>query len=361
MTLANNVPFPFMQRLKPNYPFNNLKGKLCSGVGLDSSRVTDKENSLHLMLVGFVSIYLVQICFYSFKTKRFFNKMCKKGSGACFNKSFRYNLATAKVWWCDFRRNFLNYDDTRFMLLVFIFSTLISRWVMYKGFIHTDWFSGPQQFAAQQILYFLLDLYIMMYCPFKWIRNSTKNNWAGWAKIKPGKQKKFFYVHKPDPREELKKMGYFKKSGKNSNSSEEKLEPNMFDEENDQMYGQHFEMERGVQMKIQNFKKLLVPPVIQILLTPPNSPSSKVLQCSPFKDPSSVYRPYPDHSHQTLPYTEPEPTTRNLTLQSESCSTQLTLISKTSLSDTVSEYTSVDIQWIWVDINPYKKLFPFIP
>ena len=132
------------------------------------------------------------------------------------------------------------------MLLVFIFSTLISRWVMYKGFIHTDWFSGPQQFAAQQILYFLLDLYIMMYCPFKWIRNSTKNNWAGWAKIKPRKQKKFFYVHKPDPREELKKMGYFKKSGKN-----------ILHEENDQMHGQHFEMERGVHMKIQNFKKLL--------------------------------------------------------------------------------------------------------
>ena len=232
------------------------------------------------------------------------------------------------------------------MLLVFIFSTLISRWVMYKGFIHTDWFSGPQQFAAQQILYFLLDLYIMMYCPFKWIRNSTKNNWAGWAKIKPGKQKKFFYVHKPDPREELKKMGYFKKSGKNSNRSEKNLKQDILHEENDQMHGQHFEMERGVHMKIQNFKKLLVPPAIQIILTPPNSPliryspSPKVLQC---KGPSTGSRSYPDHSHQTLPYTEPEPTSRNLTLQSESCSTQLTLISKTSLADRVSEYISVDI------------------
>ena len=87
------------------------------------------------------------------------------------------------------------------------------RWFVFRVFLYTDWFNGPQQFAVQQLGYFMLDMYLMMYCPYTWIRESVRNNWAGWAQR--GRRGEYFYfVRKPDPREELLNKGYFKKSGK---------------------------------------------------------------------------------------------------------------------------------------------------
>ena len=90
MILANTAPFPFLQRLKPDYPYNNLKGKLCSGYGLNSSRVTDRDQSMHFTLVIYVIIYLAQLSFFSFKTSRFLKKISQNGSGSALNKKFRY-------------------------------------------------------------------------------------------------------------------------------------------------------------------------------------------------------------------------------------------------------------------------------
>ena len=98
------------------------------------------------------------------------------------------------------------------MTLLLIFPTVI-RWFVFRVFLYTDWFNGPQQFAVQQLGYFMLDMYLMMYCPYTWIRESVRNNWAGWAQR--GRRGEYFYfVRKPDPREELLNKGYFKKSGK---------------------------------------------------------------------------------------------------------------------------------------------------
>ena len=98
------------------------------------------------------------------------------------------------------------------MALLLIFPTVI-RWFVFRVFLYTDWFNGPQQFVVQQFGYFMLDMYLMMYCPYTWIRESVRNNWAGWAQR--GRRGEYFYfVRKPDPREELLNKGYFKKSGK---------------------------------------------------------------------------------------------------------------------------------------------------
>ena len=100
------------------------------------------------------------------------------------------------------------------MVVMFITSTLVSRGVIYQGLIHTEWFTGPQQFVIQQLVYFTLDLYFMMYCPYKWIRKSVANTWAGWTQKKMRKREKYFYfVRKPDPTEELKRKGYLKDFG----------------------------------------------------------------------------------------------------------------------------------------------------
>ena len=86
------------------------------------------------------------------------------------------------------------------------------RWLLNQIFLFTDWFDGTHQFLIQQMSYFVLDVYLMLYIPCTWIKKSKQNNWAGWA-LKKGREKQFSFVRKPDPREELKRKGYFKRSG----------------------------------------------------------------------------------------------------------------------------------------------------
>ena len=81
-----NYPFSF----KPNYPFNNLKGKICSGYGIHQSRVTDKEMSCHMIMIVGALIYTITLWYFSGKTSRFLKKISPKGSGAKFNGNFRY-------------------------------------------------------------------------------------------------------------------------------------------------------------------------------------------------------------------------------------------------------------------------------
>ena len=49
---------PLSWKLKPHYPFNNLKGKICSGSGIHSSSITIRENALHIYSTFICIIYI---------------------------------------------------------------------------------------------------------------------------------------------------------------------------------------------------------------------------------------------------------------------------------------------------------------
>ena len=88
----------------------------------------------------------------------------------------------------------------------------IARWSIFNLFLFTNWFSGSQQFLIMNTTFFMLDLYFTLYAPCTWVKESIEKNWAGWGKnIKKGTH--FYFVRKPDPREELLRKGYFKKVG----------------------------------------------------------------------------------------------------------------------------------------------------
>ena len=106
------------------------------------------------------------------------------------------------------------------MILLYLFSVLLSRWFIYHVYLNTQWFSGPDQFLILLLFYFTWDLYLMMYCPYKWIRKSVEANWIGWSDgrlDKPGHY--FYFVRKPDPQEELRRKGYFKKPSHHHHTS----------------------------------------------------------------------------------------------------------------------------------------------
>ena len=58
----------------------------------------------------------------------------------------------------------------------------------------------------------------MIYCPYKWIKKSVANNWAGWTQITAKRRvNHFYFIRDPDPREELKRKGYFQNGNEYSN------------------------------------------------------------------------------------------------------------------------------------------------
>ena len=84
------------------------------------------------------------------------------------------------------------------------------EWFVYEVFLYTKLFTGPEQFLIQLLLPAILpDMYFMLYCPYMWIRASQRDKWTGWGQGR--KEKHFYFVRKPDPREELTRQGYFVK------------------------------------------------------------------------------------------------------------------------------------------------------
>ena len=89
MFIWSVVNYPFSFKLKPGYPFNNLRGHLCSGLGIHSSKIMEKEMSGHLALLFGVVLYKINIYYLTLKTKRFLKEFTSKGSGAKINSRFR--------------------------------------------------------------------------------------------------------------------------------------------------------------------------------------------------------------------------------------------------------------------------------
>ena len=84
------INFPFMSKLKPGYPFNNLKGKVCSGNGIHSSLLINRENSLHLTVIVLCICYITFGIFFKLKTAKVFKKFSPGGSGRVFNSKYRF-------------------------------------------------------------------------------------------------------------------------------------------------------------------------------------------------------------------------------------------------------------------------------
>ena len=89
MFIWSIVNYPFSFKFLPEYPFNNLRGHLCSGLGIHSSKTMEKEMTGHLALLFGVPLYRFNIFYLTFKTKRFIKKFTSKGSGASINGLFR--------------------------------------------------------------------------------------------------------------------------------------------------------------------------------------------------------------------------------------------------------------------------------
>ena len=89
MFIYGVLNYPFSFKLKPGYPFNNLRGHLCSGHGIHSSKTMEKEMTGHLALLFGVTLYKINIYYLTFKAKRFLKQFTSKGSGASINSRFR--------------------------------------------------------------------------------------------------------------------------------------------------------------------------------------------------------------------------------------------------------------------------------
>ena len=110
------------------------------------------------------------------------------------------------------RRNFICFEETLQSALMLILDALF-HWCVRAIFLYTEFFSGPDQFFIELVFIAVpADFLITLYFPFSWIRSSSKGRWAGWGATAQAAQ--FRYVRIPDPREELLKKGYFKKSRK---------------------------------------------------------------------------------------------------------------------------------------------------
>ena len=85
MFINSIVNYPFSFKFLPEYPFNNLRGHLCSGLGIHSSKTMEKEMTGHLALLFGVPLYKFSIYYFTFKIKRFIKQFTSKGSGASIN------------------------------------------------------------------------------------------------------------------------------------------------------------------------------------------------------------------------------------------------------------------------------------
>ena len=90
MVVFSSANYPLSFMVSEGYPFNHLRGRICSGNGIHQSRVTDKEMSAHMILFFGAGVYIIQICYISVKTSRLLKKLTPNGSDAMFNGHFMW-------------------------------------------------------------------------------------------------------------------------------------------------------------------------------------------------------------------------------------------------------------------------------
>ena len=81
--------YPISYKLKPNYPFNNYEGNICSGYGIHHSQTTGKEKAGFLALLIGALLYIFSIFYWRTKASQFLKQFSPKGTGAMMNGKFR--------------------------------------------------------------------------------------------------------------------------------------------------------------------------------------------------------------------------------------------------------------------------------
>ena len=89
MFIYSIFQYPFSYKFLPEYPFNHLRGYLCSGLGIHNSKIMGKKMTGHLVVLYGVTLYRFSIYYSTFKIKRFIRKFTSKVSGAGINGLFR--------------------------------------------------------------------------------------------------------------------------------------------------------------------------------------------------------------------------------------------------------------------------------
>ena len=96
MVIFLYASYPVQFIFSPNYPYNHLKGRICSGYGIHRSNITEKEFSAHVQHIIVAFIYIINILWISGMTSRFLNKVSPNETGAAFNGNYRFDFV-AKI------------------------------------------------------------------------------------------------------------------------------------------------------------------------------------------------------------------------------------------------------------------------
>ena len=89
MIIFTSANFPFSFKLLADYPFNSIKGHVCSGYGIHHSRATNKEMTGHMSFFIGAVLYRINIYYMNIKTNQFLKDFSPKGSRAMLNGQFR--------------------------------------------------------------------------------------------------------------------------------------------------------------------------------------------------------------------------------------------------------------------------------
>ena len=179
MILASCLVYPFSMRMKPSYPANNLRGRICMGQGITFESLTNVSSTVNAIVIAIAGVLLFWMFFFNKTTEKFL----KKKSSSNFNSDHRYIALPGMISrniFCCFRRNFINFTDTKRIILDLLFA-LVLEWFGYKFIMITETVTNNDLLIYSFIYSFLCDLYFLIFLPFLWIYKSWKGNWAGWT------------------------------------------------------------------------------------------------------------------------------------------------------------------------------------
>ena len=83
MIIFTSANFPFSFKLLANYPFNSIKGRVCSGYGIHHSLATNKEMSGHMSFFFGAVLYRINIYYMNIKTNQLLKDFSEKEVGQC--------------------------------------------------------------------------------------------------------------------------------------------------------------------------------------------------------------------------------------------------------------------------------------
>ena len=83
--LASCLVYPISLRMKPSYPANNLRGRICMGQGITFESLTNVSSTVNGIVIALAGILLFWMFFFNKITEKFL----KKKSSRNFNSDHR--------------------------------------------------------------------------------------------------------------------------------------------------------------------------------------------------------------------------------------------------------------------------------